>query len=78
MSTIRLVSRSDPIPVPANPLHNGTTSVNGVVFVPGTSSVLFVGTTATNYVGYGTPEEYGGTMFMTVVGRISNAVAIRN
>src|SRR5262249_53781555 len=44
---------------PANPLQNGTTSINGVAFVPGTSSVLFFGTTATNYAGYGTPEAYG-------------------
>jgi hypothetical protein len=43
---------------PANPLQNGTTAVNGVVFVPGTSSVLFFGSTATNYAGYGTPQEY--------------------
>lgn len=44
---------------PANPLQNGTTSINGVVFVPGTSSVLFFGSTAANFAGYGTPEEYG-------------------
>jgi len=43
---------------PANPLQNGTTAINGVVFVPGTSSALFFGSTATNFAGYGTPEEY--------------------
>src|SRR5262249_33765576 len=44
---------------PANPVQNGSTSVNGAAFVPGTSSVLFFGTTATNHCGYGIPEEYG-------------------
>lgn len=44
---------------PANPLQSGTTSVNGIVFVPGSRSVLFFGKTGTNYNGYGTPEKYG-------------------
>jgi hypothetical protein len=46
---------------PANPLQSGTTQVNGVVFVPGSSSVLFFGTTGTNYEGYGEPGDYGDT-----------------
>jgi Putative Ig domain len=44
---------------PADPLQSGTTQVNGVVFAPGTSSVLFFGTTGTNYEGYGLPSTYG-------------------
>jgi hypothetical protein len=45
----------------ANPLQSGTTQVNGVVFVPGSSSVLFFGTTGTNYNGYGEAADYGDT-----------------
>jgi hypothetical protein len=44
---------------PANPLQSGTATVNGVVFAPGTSSVLFIGATGTNFEGYGTPDAYG-------------------
>jgi PKD repeat protein len=44
---------------PANPLQSGTASVNGAVFVPGSSSVLFFGKTGTNYEGYGEPASYG-------------------
>src|SRR5581483_6256262 len=39
-----------------NPLQNGTTSVTGAVFVPGTRTVLFFGTTGVNFIGYGNPE----------------------
>jgi PKD repeat protein len=44
---------------PANPLQSGTAKVNGTVFVPGSSSVLFFGSTGTNYEGYGLPSDYG-------------------
>jgi uncharacterized repeat protein (TIGR01451 family) len=43
----------------ADPLQNGNSHVNGVAFVPGTSSVLFFGSTGTNYSGYGLPSDYG-------------------
>lgn len=43
---------------PPNPIQNGNTSVNGVVFVPHSNSVLFFGKTGTNFNGYGTPKEY--------------------
>src|SRR5262249_54320376 len=44
---------------PANPLQSGTATVRGVVFAPGTSSVLFFGNTGTNYEGYGEASTYG-------------------
>jgi hypothetical protein len=44
---------------PANPIENGTTIIGGSAFIPGTSSVLFFGSTATNYAGYGEPGDYG-------------------
>jgi chitodextrinase len=44
---------------PADPLQSGTSHVNGAVFVPGSSSVLFIGSTGTNYNGYGLPGDYG-------------------
>ncbi|MFO0813505.1 MAG: hypothetical protein U0796_09815 [Gemmatales bacterium] len=44
---------------PANPLQSGTTSINGMVFVPGSRSVLFFGKTGTNYTGYGDDFEWG-------------------
>jgi hypothetical protein len=47
---------------PADPLQSGTTQVNGVVFVPGTSSVLFLGSTGTNYNGYGEASTWGDTV----------------
>jgi hypothetical protein len=47
---------------PANPLQNGNTAIGGAAFVSETSSVLYFGTTATNYAGYGTPEEYGDSV----------------
>jgi hypothetical protein len=43
----------------ANPLQCGTTTVNGAVFVPGTSSVLFFGRTGANFTGYGAGVEFG-------------------
>jgi PKD repeat protein len=46
---------------PADPLQNDTTQVKGVVFVPGSSTVLFFGSTGTNYAGYGEPSTYGDT-----------------
>jgi serine/threonine protein kinase len=44
---------------PANPIWSGTANVTGVVFVPGTRSVLFFGRTGTNHAGYGEPGEWG-------------------
>ena len=38
---------------PADPSQSGNSRINGVAFVPGTSSVLFIGSTGTNYGGYG-------------------------
>jgi PKD repeat protein len=46
---------------PADPLQNDNSHVNGVVFAPGTSTVLFFGSTGTNYSGYGEPGTYGDT-----------------
>jgi PKD repeat protein len=47
---------------PADPLQSGTTQVNGAAFVPGTNSVLFFGSTGTNYDGYGEASTYGDTV----------------
>jgi PKD repeat protein len=47
---------------PANPLQSGTTQVKGAVFVPGTSSVLFFGSTGTNYDGYGEAATFGDSV----------------
>lgn len=44
---------------PANPLQSGTSQVNGAVFVPGTRSVLFFGSSGKNYEGYGLASDYG-------------------
>ena len=43
----------------ANPIQSGTTSVAGMVFVPGTSTVLFVGSTGSSYNGYGVGNDWG-------------------
>jgi hypothetical protein len=48
---------------PANPLQSGNGLVNGVVFAPGTSSVLFFGSTGTNYEGYGLPADWNDPYF---------------
>jgi PKD repeat protein len=42
-----------------DPLQNGPTQIGGMVFVPGTSTVLFFGATPTNYGGYGPPGQEG-------------------
>jgi hypothetical protein len=42
-----------------SPIQSGTTTLGGVVFVPGTSSVLFFGGTGTNYDGYGEGSAWG-------------------
>jgi hypothetical protein len=47
---------------PADPMQSGTSTVNGAVFMPGTSSVLFFGVTGKNYEGYGTPQTYGDNL----------------
>ena len=44
---------------PANLIQGGTTGSSGVVFVPGTSTLLFFGATGTNYHAYGTPQAWG-------------------
>jgi hypothetical protein len=41
-----------------NPYFNGNTEIKGVVFVPGTRSVLFFGSHGTGDVGYGQPEQF--------------------
>ena len=46
---------------PANPLQSGTSQIGGVVFAPGSSSVLFFGTTGINEEGYGEAATYGDT-----------------
>jgi hypothetical protein len=48
---------------PANPLQSGNARTNGVVFAPGTSTVLFFGSTGTNYEGYGDPAPWGDPYF---------------
>jgi len=40
-----------------NPYFNGVTQINGVIFVPGTRSVLFFGSVGTNTVVYDTKES---------------------
>jgi PKD repeat protein len=45
---------------PADPMQNGNTQISGDVFVPGTSSVLFIGSTGTSYGGYGDPGPWNG------------------
>jgi hypothetical protein len=47
---------------PADPLQNGNTKIMGSVFVPGTSSVLFFGSTGTNYGGYGEASTYNDSV----------------
>ena len=42
----------------ANPLFNGATLIDGVVFAPGSRSVLFFGSHGTNDVGYGEAAEF--------------------
>jgi PKD repeat protein len=46
---------------PADPLQSGVTTVNGAVFVPGTSSVLFIGRSGANFSGYGAASDWGDT-----------------
>jgi methionine-rich copper-binding protein CopC len=40
-----------------NPLYNGTTNIAGAFFAPGSSSVLFYGSTGTNTMTYGTGDD---------------------
>lgn len=40
-------------------IHNGTTNTTGVVFVPGSRTVLFFGDTGLGRIGYDTPEALG-------------------
>ncbi len=42
-----------------DPLQSGTSQIGGMVFVPGTNSILFIGATGTNYDGYGPPGQEG-------------------
>jgi hypothetical protein len=44
---------------PANPMQSGTGQVRGMIFPPGTGSVLFFGSSGTNYGGYGLSQDYG-------------------
>ncbi len=43
---------------PAQPLFNGTTKVEGVAFVPGTRSVIFLGSNGLTQIGYGLGSEF--------------------
>jgi hypothetical protein len=47
---------------PADPLQNGNTTISGDVFVPGTSSILYFGSAATSFSGYGNGGPYGDNM----------------
>ncbi len=42
----------------AQPLFNGTTKVEGVAFVPGTRSVIFLGSNGLTQIGYGIGSEF--------------------
>ena len=42
----------------AQPLFNGTTKVEGVAFVPGTRSVIFLGSNGLTQIGYGMGSEF--------------------
>jgi hypothetical protein len=44
---------------PADPLENDCSTTTGAVFVPGTSSVLFFGSTAASFAGYGVGTDWG-------------------
>jgi chitodextrinase len=44
---------------PADPMQNGGTAIEGVVFVPTTSSVLYFGSASTSYTGYGNSGPWG-------------------
>ena len=46
---------------PADPLWSAASNVNGIVFVPGTRSVLYFGSTALNAVGYGEASQFNDT-----------------
>ena len=54
--------------VQADPLQSGTTQVKGAVFVPGSSTVLYYGSTGTNYDGYGLPSTYGDNIYVDAKG----------
>lgn len=43
---------------PAQPLFNGTTKIEGVAFVPGTRSVIFIGSNGLSQIGYGVGTEF--------------------
>ena len=42
----------------AQPLFNGTTKIEGVAFVPGTRSVIFLGSNGLSQIGYGVGSEF--------------------
>ncbi len=44
---------------PANPIESGLAAIGGMVFVPGTRSVLFFGSTGNNFEGYGFADDWG-------------------
>jgi hypothetical protein len=48
-----------------NPLQSGNSSINGVIFVPGTSTILYFGKTGTNYNGYGNASDYNDSVETT-------------
>jgi len=44
---------------PANPMQGGNAEIGGILFPPGTGSVLYFGSSGTNYKGYGLAQDYG-------------------
>jgi hypothetical protein len=76
----------------ANPYFNGNTEIKGVVFAPGTRSVLFFGSHGIGAVGYGEPHEFndphrGGKGWHSVNGNyayqvwaydVNDLIAVRN
>jgi hypothetical protein len=42
----------------SDPLFNGTTTINGAAFAPGTRSVLFIGANGVGPIGYGEAQDY--------------------
>ncbi len=43
----------------AQPLFNGTTKIDGVAFVPGTRSIIFIGSNGLSEIGYGVGSKFG-------------------
>jgi hypothetical protein len=52
----------------SHPVFNGTTRISGVIFPPGTASVLFIGSTGIGNYCYGEAAECGGDPVQTYKG----------